>query len=65
MSRMKFLLVLILILGGLPHAGHAAESPKVGVARIDITPDYPVRLHGFGFRREESAGVRQRLAPPG
>jgi putative membrane-bound dehydrogenase-like protein len=37
----------------------AAESVSVGVARMDITPDYPVRLNGFGFRREESAGVRQ------
>ena len=33
----------------------------VGVAKADITPDYPVRLHGFGFRREESAGVRQSI----
>ncbi|HSG71635.1 MAG TPA: hypothetical protein VLA12_14535, partial [Planctomycetaceae bacterium] len=33
----------------------------VGVATVDITPDYPVRLNGFGFRREESEGVRQRI----
>jgi hypothetical protein len=32
---------------------------RVGVARIDITPDYPVRLSGFGFRRAESEGVTQ------
>ena len=30
----------------------------VGVSRVDITRDYPIRLHGFGGRREE---VRQRL----
>jgi putative membrane-bound dehydrogenase-like protein len=38
-----------------------AEKPSVldvGVAKIDITPDYPIRLNGFGFRRDESAGVR-------
>ncbi len=29
----------------------------VGVAKVDITPGYPVRLSGFGFRREESEGV--------
>jgi len=29
----------------------------VGVAKVDITPDYPVRLNGFGFRRTESEGV--------
>jgi putative membrane-bound dehydrogenase-like protein len=33
----------------------------VGVAKIDITPNYPVRLSGFGFRRTESEGVTQRL----
>jgi hypothetical protein len=33
----------------------------VGVASVDITPDYPVRLNGFGFRRTESEGVTQRI----
>lgn len=40
----------------------AAEEPPtyaVGVAKIDITPEFPVRLNGFGFRREESIGVTQ------
>ena len=37
--------------------GHTVYS--VGVAQIDITPDYPVRLSGFGFRRNESEGVTQ------
>jgi hypothetical protein len=40
----------------------SANAPiPVGVAVADITPDYPVRLNGFGFRREESDGVRQRI----
>lgn len=34
---------------------------RIGVAKVDITPDYPVRLSGFGFRREESEGVTQRI----
>jgi putative membrane-bound dehydrogenase-like protein len=34
---------------------------QVGVAEIDITPRYPVRLSGFGFRRKESEGVTQRI----
>lgn len=34
---------------------------QVGVSRVDITPDYPVRLNGFGNRREESDGVTQRI----
>lgn len=33
----------------------------VGVAELDVTPDYPVRLSGFGGRRDESAGVTQRI----
>ena len=34
---------------------------SVGVARIDITPEYPVRLNGFGSRRDEADGISQRL----
>jgi putative membrane-bound dehydrogenase-like protein len=48
----------------LPFA-FAAEPPAgtyaVGVAQIDITPAYPVRLSGFGGRRTESEGVTQRI----
>jgi putative membrane-bound dehydrogenase-like protein len=40
--------------------GAKADAPcAVGVAAIDITPTYPVRLSGFGFRRTESEGVTQ------
>jgi hypothetical protein len=40
----------------------AKSSPEnkafaVGIAKIDITPDYPIRLSGFGGRRTESEGV--------
>jgi hypothetical protein len=38
-----------------------AEIYQVGVAQVDITPDYPIRLSGFGFRRTESEGVTQRI----
>jgi putative membrane-bound dehydrogenase-like protein len=33
----------------------------VGVAKMDITPAYAVRLSGFGFRRTESEGITQRI----
>jgi putative membrane-bound dehydrogenase-like protein len=33
----------------------------VGVAKVDITPAYPIRLNGFGFRRAESEGITQRI----
>ena len=38
-----------------------AAAAHVGVASVDITPDYPVRLTGFGFRRTESEGVTHRI----
>ena len=41
-------------------AAQSAEAPptyQVGLAKEDITPDYPIRLNGFGFRRTESEGV--------
>jgi putative membrane-bound dehydrogenase-like protein len=42
-------------------ASQGAEGWLVGVARQDITPDYPVRLSGYGGRRAESEGVMQRI----
>jgi putative membrane-bound dehydrogenase-like protein len=34
---------------------------QVGAARIDITPDYPIRLTGYAVRKTESEGIEQRL----
>ncbi len=34
---------------------------QIGVAKVDITPDFPVRLSGYGGRRTESDGVAQRI----
>ncbi|MHB9079667.1 MAG: hypothetical protein ACYC3X_19490 [Pirellulaceae bacterium] len=39
----------------------AAEGYRVGVAKVDVTPDYPIRLNGFGGRRAESEGVTQHI----
>jgi hypothetical protein len=44
-----------------PSVAGAAEPSVVGVSAVDITPDYPVRLNGFGRRRTESEGVTQRI----
>jgi hypothetical protein len=40
-----------------------ADEPAalVGLARVDITPDYPVRLTGYANRKTEYEGVDQRL----
>jgi hypothetical protein len=39
----------------------AAAEYRAGVATVDITPDYPVRLNGFGNRRTESEGVLHKI----
>lgn len=42
----------------------AAEKESllpVGVAKIDITPAYPIRLSGYASRKKESEGVAQHL----
>lgn len=33
----------------------------VGVAKIDITPEFPIMLSGYGNRQQESEGVEQKL----
>jgi hypothetical protein len=54
--------------GGALAVGWAAASERskgalisVGVAKVDVTPDYPVRLPGYAGRTTESEGVLQRL----
>lgn len=42
-------------------AGPAAADWKAGAARVDITPDYPVRLSGYGNRTDEHEGVIRRI----
>ncbi len=54
--------VAIVILFASAPAIFAAESSQiVGVAKIDITPDYAVRLSGYGNRRTEHEGVEQHI----
>jgi len=62
----KFLRLLICaavaIAFSTPCAIEAAEAfVLVGIARVDITPDFPVRLSGYGSRRTESEGAEQRI----
>ena len=39
----------------------AAAARLAGAARVDITPDYPVRLSGYGSRRTVNDGVAQHI----
>lgn len=46
----------------LPLVGYSADTTRqVGAASVDITPDYPVRLSGYGGRRLPNTGVSQHI----
>jgi putative membrane-bound dehydrogenase-like protein len=62
LSMRKLSAAFLTLLGfGVGRAVEAPAAYRVGVAKVDITPSYPVRLSGFGFRRAESEGVTQRI----
>lgn len=60
-------LAFCLALASLTACTHTPISPVssptrlVGVVQVDITPEYPVRLNGYGGRRLESEGIEQRI----
>lgn len=47
----------------LPRGRAADEAPlvPVGVAKVDITPETPVRMYGYAARKTESEGIAGRL----
>ena len=57
----SFLFAPLVLVAAMAVEVEAAKetSYSVGVADVDITPNYPIRLNGFGFRRSESEGVTQ------
>ena len=57
---MKFLLSL-LCLCPLLAVGASEGTLQVGVAKVDITPDYPIRLSGYVARKAECDGVIQHI----
>lgn len=60
--RWTFFIQLSFAFGVLgPATGAENELWSVGVARVDITPSYPVRLAGYAVRTNESRGVAQRI----
>lgn len=62
MFKLSCLLLLFALLGTfLPAQESASTGWKAGAADIDITPDYPVRLSGYGSRTTEFEKVSQRL----
>lgn len=60
--RFPLLTAVTLSLTALCHAADVdADTYHVGVAEVDITPKDPIRLNGFGFRRDESEGVNHKI----
>ncbi len=59
--RIRRVVCLLGLLGCCSIAAASEPAYLVGVSRVDITPDYPIRLNGFGGRRAESDGVTQRI----
>lgn len=57
---MKILLSL-LCLCPLLAFGTSESTFQVGVAKVDITPDYPIRLNGYLARKAECDGVIQHV----
>ena len=59
--RSGFAALTAFFLASIHICGHAsaADGYRVGVASVDITPDYPVLLNGFLARQEPSLGASQ------
>src|SRR5713101_8987165 len=57
-SRVTGLLFLLL----LPLCAFCQQGIySVGVAKVNVTPNYPIRLSGYGDRRTVSEGVAQQI----
>jgi neutral ceramidase len=57
---MSLTVALFLLLQSI--GGFAADTLRpAGAAAVDITPDYPVRLSGYGNRRMPNTGVSQHI----
>lgn len=59
--HVTFCLALVLLASCASAPKGSLNSLSVGVAQVDITPDYPVRLNGYGGRRTEFESVEQRI----
>ena len=61
--RLPNLSCLTLLAVGMVLPAHAAKETfyAVGVSEVDITPDYPIRLSGYGARQKESEGIDERI----
>lgn len=63
MSKLGFIhsAVVAFLAAGSIDLARSADTVPVGVAEIDITPETPIRMYGYGARKTESEGVAGRL----
>jgi hypothetical protein len=61
LARPFLVVPLLLLVPALPACAGTEAFYAVGAAQVDITPDYPVRLNGYGVREKESEGIDQHL----
>src|SRR5438477_5285109 len=59
--RHFFTFVCLVSLLGCATTSEKERLVQIGVAKIDITPSYPIRLSGYAARKHESEGVAQHL----
>lgn len=52
---------LVLLAASLPAAAPRGETVLVGSAKVDITPELPIRLSGYGSRTTETDRIETRL----
>lgn len=61
LHRLMFWLALILLACSPLQATPETQTGMIGAAKVDITPDSPVRMYGYESRKAESTGVAGRL----
>jgi len=57
----RFFLLIFALITPMFAADPPAPTVLVGVAKVDITPDLPIRLSGYGSRSGETARAETRL----
>lgn len=55
------MLLAFITISGASQTARGDTIYQVGVAKIDVTPDYPIRLNGYLARNGESDGVIQKI----
>ena len=56
-----FLTILVMLSSAFSSLAARQVFYSVGAAKVDITPDYPIRLSGYGGRQKESEGIDQHI----